>query len=266
MTKHIFMGVMIPFLGTASGACCVFFLKQDLKTGIRKKLLGFASGVMVAASVWSLLLPALEMAEQRKEIASFFPAAAGFLTGILFLMLLNRLIICFQRCSDQMRKMESGIRRTMMLVFAVTLHNIPEGMAVGAVFAGMAHGCGTISLLEAFVLSAGIAVQNLPEGAIVSIPLKSETGMSRIKAFLVGTLSGIVEPAAAVLMFVMMDRLEPVLPYLLSFAAGAMLYVVVEELIPQMSEKANSEAHSDSGTIGFAVGFVLMMVMDVVFG
>ena len=257
----VFFGLMIPFVGTAAGAACVFFLKNELKPLVQKALLGFASGVMVAASVWSLLIPSMDMAAGMGRMA-FFPAAAGLLLGVFFLLLMDRVIPHLHLGSSVAEGPKTSLKKTTMLVLAVTLHNIPEGMAVGVVFAGaMARNSG-ITAAAAFVLTAGIAIQNFPEGAIISLPLKSEGHTTRKKAFVYGALSGIVEPAAAFITILLAELIQPALPYLLAFAAGAMLYVVVEELIPEASEGE----HSNIGTIGFAVGFVIMMILDVALG
>lgn len=252
---------MIPFLGTALGAGCVFFLKNQLQPLVQKILLGFASGVMVAASVWSLLIPAMESSKDMGKL-SFIPAALGFLLGILFLLLMDRVIPHLHMGSEKAEGPKVKLKKTTMLVLAVTLHNIPEGMAVGVVFAGMLTEQAQITLAGAMALSIGIAIKNFPEGAIISLPLKSEGDTGRGKAFLYGVLSGIVEPLAAALTIVLFGLIHPVLPYLLAFAAGAMIYVVVEELIPEASEGD----HSNIGTIGFALGFVLMMILDVALG
>lgn len=257
---NTFFGVMIPFLGTTLGAACVFFLKNELKSSVQKALLGFASGVMVAASVWSLLIPSMDMSEHLEKFA-FLPAAVGFFLGIAFLLLMDRSVPHQHLGCQEAEGPRCQLAKTSMLVLAVTLHNIPEGMAVGVVFAGMLSGSAQITAAGAFTLSMGIAIQNFPEGAIISLPLKSE-GESRGKAFLYGTLSGAVEPVAAGITILLAAYIEPVLPYLLSFAAGAMLYVVVEELIPEASEGE----HSNIATIGFALGFVLMMTLDVALG
>ncbi len=257
----VFFGLMIPFVGTAAGAACVFFLKNELKPLVQKALLGFASGVMVAASVWSLLIPSMDMAAGMGRMA-FFPAAAGLLLGVFFLLLMDRVIPHLHLGSSVAEGPKTSLKKTTMLVLAVTLHNIPEGMAVGVVFAGaMAQNSG-ITAAAAFVLTAGIAIQNFPEGAIISLPLKSEGHTTRKRAFVYGALSGIVEPAAAFITILLAELIQPALPYLLAFAAGAMLYVVVEELIPEASEGE----HSNIGTIGFAVGFVIMMILDVALG
>lgn len=253
-------GILIPFLGTTLGAGCVFFMKGAIRPKIQKMLLGFASGVMVAASIWSLLIPAMDMSEGMGKLA-FIPAAVGFLLGILFLLVLDATIPHLHLNDDEPEGRKSNITKTMMLVLAVTLHNIPEGMAVGVVFAGVASGSQNITMAGAIALAIGIAIQNFPEGAIISMPLKSE-GLTKGKAFIYGTLSGIVEPIAAVMTILLSSFIVPILPYLLSFAAGAMIYVVVEELIPESSEGG----HSNIGTIGFAVGFVIMMVLDVALG
>lgn len=255
------IGLLIPFAGTTLGSGCVFLLRKQLNPLVQKSLLGFASGVMVAASVWSLLIPAMDMAESMKRFA-FIPAAVGFLIGILFLLCMDRLIPHLHMGCEQSEGPRCHLKKTTMLVLAVTLHNIPEGMAVGVVFAGMLSNNVNITLMGAFALSIGIAIQNFPEGAIISLPLKSESGMNKGKAFLYGTLSGIVEPIAAAITILLSGFITPLLPYLLSFAAGAMIYVVVEELIPEASEGE----HSNLGTIGFAAGFVLMMILDVALG
>lgn len=257
----IFLGVMIPFVGTMLGAACVFLLKNEIRPLVQKILLGFASGVMVAAAVWSLLIPAMEMSESMGKFA-FVPAAVGFLIGIAFLLLLDVIVPHLHMDHDEPEGPKKGWSRSIMLVLAVTLHNIPEGMAVGVVFAGMLMDSAEITLAGAFALSIGIAIQNFPEGAIISMPLKSDDGMGRGKAFLYGAASGFVEPVAAGVTILLSEIMTPILPYLLAFAAGAMLYVVVEELIPEASEGE----HSNIGTVGFAVGFVLMMILDVALG
>lgn len=253
-------GILIPFLGTAMGAGCVFFVKNAIKPVVQKTLLGFASGVMVAASVWSLLIPAMEMSEHMGKLA-FVPAAVGLLLGMGFLLLMDRLIPHLHIGCDEPEGPACSLAKTTMLVLAVTLHNIPEGMAVGVVFAGFLTGEAPISVAGAFALAIGIAIQNFPEGAIISLPLRSE-GKTRKQAFGLGALSGIVEPIGAVLTILLAEVVLPVLPYLLAFAAGAMLYVVVEELIPESAEGE----HSNMGTIGFAIGFVIMMILDVALG
>ena len=260
MIQDAFWGILIPFLGTSLGAGCVFFLKKSLSDGIQRALTGFAAGVMVAASVWSLLIPAMEQAADLGRLA-FFPAAVGFWLGILFLLLLDHLIPHLHQNSLQAEGPKSQLQRTTMMVLAVTLHNIPEGMAVGVVYAGYLAGTAQITAAGALALSLGIAIQNFPEGAIISLPLRAE-GQSRMRAFAGGVLSGIVEPVGAVLTVLAARFVAPALPYLLSFAAGAMLYVVVEELIPEMSEGK----HSNIGTIFFAVGFSVMMILDVSLG
>lgn len=260
MNFNLFVGIMIPFWGTVLGAGCVFFLKNEMKPMLQKSLLGFASGVMVAASVWSLLIPSMNMAEGMGKFA-FVPAAVGLLLGMFFLLVMDRVIPHLHLDSDMPEGPESQLSRSTMLMFAVALHNLPEGMAVGIVFAGMLEGNTGISLAAAFALSIGIAIQNFPEGAIISMPLKN-TGISRTKAFTYGALSGIVEPIGAIITVLLASYVEPVLPYFLSFAAGAMLYVVVEELIPESAEGE----HSNIATIGFALGFVLMMILDVALG
>lgn len=258
---EIFLGLLIPFIGTTAGAACVFFMKNDLKPLVQKMLLGFASGVMVAASVWSLLMPAMEMSSDMEKF-SFVPAAVGFLLGIGFLLLMDKLIPHLHMGCEQSEGPKCKLKKTTMLVLAVTLHNIPEGMAVGVVFAGMLSSNVEVTVAGAFALSIGIAIQNFPEGAIISLPLKSQDGLGKGKAFLYGTLSGVVEPVAAVVTILLSEVLTPILPYLLAFAAGAMIYVVVEELIPESAEGE----HSNMGTIGFAAGFVIMMILDVALG
>ena len=233
MIQDAFWGILIPFLGTSLGAGCVFFLKKSLSDGIQRALTGFAAGVMVAASIWSLLIPAMEQAADLGRLA-FFPAAVGFWLGILFLLLLDHLIPHLHQNSLQAEGPKSQLQRTTMMVLAVTLHNIPEGMAVGVVYAGYLAGTAQITAAGALALSLGIAIQNFPEGAIISMPLRAE-GMKKGRAFWGGVLSGIVEPIGAVLTILAAGIVVPALPYLLSFAAGAMLYVVVEELIPEMS-------------------------------
>lgn len=254
------MGILIPFIGTSLGAACVFFMRKNLSVAVQRALTGFAGGVMVAASIWSLLIPALDQAADMGKW-SFIPAAAGFWFGILFLLLLDHLIPHLHRNAEEPEGMKSKFQRTTMLVLAVTLHNIPEGMAVGVVFAGYLSGNVGISLMGAAALSLGIAIQNFPEGAIISMPLASE-GTSKGKACWYGILSGIVEPVGALVTILAADLIIPGLPYFLSFAAGAMIYVVVEELIPEMSQGK----HSDIGTVFFAVGFTVMMILDVALG
>ena len=253
------IGLMLPFLGTSLGAGCVYFMKKGMGDRLQRSLTGFAAGVMVAASVWSLLIPAMDYAADMGTFA-FLPAVIGFWLGVLFLLLLDSLIPHLHQFSDQAEGPHAGFKRTTMLVLAVVLHNIPEGMALGAVFAGFLSG-GGIGLSEAFALSIGIAIQNFPEGAIISMPLRA-AGMGKNRAFLNGVLSGAVEPVAAVVTIAATALLLPAMPYLLSFAAGAMVYVVVEELIPEMS----GGAHSNAGTLFFSVGFTLMMALDVALG
>ena len=260
MIQGAFWGILIPFLGTSLGAGCVFFLKNSLRDGIQRALTGFAAGVMVAASIWSLLIPAMEQAADLGRLA-FFPAVVGFWLGILFLLLMDHLIPHLHQNSLQAEGPKSQLQRTTMMVLAVTLHNIPEGMAVGVVYAGYLAGTAQITAAGALALSLGIAIQNFPEGAIISMPLRAE-GMKKGRAFWGGALSGIVEPIGAVLTILAAGIVVPALPYLLSFAAGAMLYVVVEELIPEMSQGQ----HSNVGTVFFAVGFSVMMVLDVALG
>lgn len=260
MMIEILEGIMIPFIGTSLGAACVFFMRGDLKRNVQRALTGFAAGVMVAASVWSLLIPSMEQSEGM-GVWSFVPAVAGFWMGIVFLLALDRAIPHLHLNSEKAEGPQSRLSRTTMLVLAVALHNLPEGMAIGAVFAGMLMENTGITLTGALALSLGIAIQNFPEGAIISMPLKAE-GVSKPRAFLYGVLSGVIEPIGAVVTILAARHVVPVLPYLLSFAAGAMLYVVVEELIPEMSEGE----HSNLGTVWFAVGFTLMMALDVALG
>ena len=253
-------GILIPFLGTTFGAACVFFMKKSLGDLMQRSLAGFAAGVMVAASIWSLLIPAIEQSENMGKL-SFLPAFIGFWGGILFLLALDHLIPHLHVGSNQAEGPKTRLGRTTMMVLAVTLHNIPEGMAVGVMYAGFLAGNMQITAASAFALSLGIAIQNFPEGAIISMPLRAE-GESKGKAFLSGVLSGTVEPIGAVLTIIAAQFIIPALPYLLSFAAGAMLYVVVEELIPEMSQGK----HSNLGTVFFAVGFSVMMTLDVALG
>lgn len=256
----IFWGLAIPFLGTTLGSAMVFIMKNKINNKIEKLLLGFASGVMIAASIWSLIMPSIDMAEEQGVI-SWIPATIGFLLGVFFLLILDSIIPHLHLNSNEPEGMKAKIKKTTMMVLAVTLHNIPEGMAVGVVFAGVISGNTGITMAGAFALAIGIAIQNFPEGAIISMPLKSE-GMSKLKAFWYGTLSGIVEPIGAVLTIALTNLVVPVLPYFLSFAAGAMIYVVVEELIPE----SQTGEHSNIGTIGVAIGFVIMMILDVALG
>ena len=260
MDQAVFYGILIPFLGTSLGAACVFFMKHDMSERLSRILTGFAAGVMVAASIWSLLIPSMEQSEVMGKFA-FVPAVAGFWGGILFLLLLDHIIPHLHRYSVSAEGPKSRLQRTTMMVLAVTLHNIPEGMAVGVVYAGYLAGNAKITVAAAMALSIGIAIQNFPEGAIISMPLRAE-GMKVSKAFAGGVLSGIVEPVGAMLTILAAGYIVPALPYLLSFAAGAMIYVVVEELIPEMSQGE----HSDLGTIFFAVGFTVMMSLDVALG
>ena len=253
-------GLLLPFLGTSAGAACVFFMRQELRLRTEILLTGCAGGVMTAASVWSLLIPAMEQSSGLGRL-SFLPAVAGFWGGILFMLLLDSLIPHLHLNSDQPEGVRSRLAKTTMMVLAVSLHNIPEGMAVGAVYAGYLLGNGSMTAAAALTLSLGIAIQNFPEGAIISMPLRS-AGEPKGKAFLNGVLSGIVEPAAAVLTIVFADLLVPVLPGLLGFAAGAMIYVVVEEMVPEMS----AGEHSNLGVLFFSVGFTLMMTLDVALG
>lgn len=254
----VFLGIIIPFIGTLLGAAVVFFMKNKISSNVEKSLLGFASGVMVAASVWSLLIPSLDMATSQGVI-SWIPAVVGFMSGIFFLLLLDNIIPHLHLKGSEPEGPKSNISKSMMMILAVTLHNIPEGMAVGVALAGAIAANSGITMASAIALSIGIAIQNFPEGAIVSMPLKEEMGKK--KSFFYGMLSGIVEPIGAVITILLTSLVVPVLPYLLSFAAGAMIYVVVEELIPE----SQHGRHSNLGTLGFAVGFLLMMVLDTIF-
>ncbi len=260
MDTNTFYGILIPFLGTTLGAACVFFMKSSMSEALQRSMTGFAAGVMVAASIWSLIIPAIDQSEHMGKL-SFIPAVVGFWVGILFLFMLDHLIPHLHMNSNQPEGPKTKLQKTTMLVLAVTLHNIPEGMAVGVVFAGYLADNVAISLAGAFALSIGIAIQNFPEGAIISMPLKSQ-GMKKSKAFYLGVLSGVVEPIGAVLAILAADLIVPALPYFLCFAAGAMIYVVVEELIPEMSQGE----HSNLGTMFFAVGFSIMMTLDVALG
>ena len=260
MYLNVATGLLIPFIGTTAGAACVFFMKNKFGDKIQKALTGFAGGVMVAASIWSLIIPAIEQSKDMGKL-SFIPSAIGFSLGIVFLLILDSAIPHLHLNSDKAEGPKSKLQRATMLVLAVTLHNIPEGMAVGVVFAGLLSQNVMITAGGALALSIGIAIQNFPEGAIISMPLCAE-GKSKGKAFLYGMLSGAVEPVGAFLTILAASFIVPAMPYLLSFAAGAMIYVVVEELIPEMS----SGEHSNVGVISFAVGFILMMALDVALG
>ena len=242
------------------GASFVFFMKRDMPERLQKALLGFASGVMVAASVWSLLIPSIDMSHGEGAM-QVVPVAVGFLLGMGFLLLIDELTPHLHVGSNKPEGLKVRLSRTAMLALAVTIHNLPEGMAVGVVLAGATQGTAGLSLSAAIAVSLGIAIQNIPEGAIISMPMRA-AGNSRAKSFLIGSLSGIVEPIGGLLVILLAAWLTPILPYLLAFAAGAMLYVVVEELIPEASQGT----HSNLSTIGFAIGFVLMMVLDVVLG
>ena len=259
MNAQVWMGILLPFLGSSLGAAMVFVLKDRISDGIQRVLTGFAAGVMVAASFWSLLQPALDGAEHMGKL-SFIPAAIGFLVGVGFLLLLD-IVTPHMHMDEQSEGPRSTLKRTTKLILAVTLHNIPEGMAVGVVYAGWVAGETGVSQATALALALGIALQNFPEGAIVSMPLRA-AGMPKARTFWYGVLSGIVEPIAALLTIAAASAVVSVLPYMLAFAAGAMMYVVVEELIPEMSEGK----HSNAGTVAFALGFVLMMVLDVALG
>ena len=258
---EILLGLLVPFAGTVLGAACVFFLRDTFPPLLQKCLLGFASGVMSAASIWSLIIPAMDQCAGMGRLA-FLPAAIGFLAGIAFLLVLDHLVPHLHLDSPAAEGPACHLRKSTMLILAVTIHNIPEGMAVGVVFAGLLAENTHLTLAGAFTLSLGIALQNFPEGAIISMPLRSSGQINRRRAFVYGSLSGIVEPIAGAITIALSAWLTPLLPYLLSFAAGAMIYVVVEELIPEASEGT----HSNLGTIGFAAGFVLMMILDVALG
>ncbi|MBQ2489194.1 MAG: ZIP family metal transporter [Bacteroidales bacterium] len=249
----LIIGILLPLAGTMLGSAFVFFMKKEIPDRLKKTLLGFASGVMVAAGVWSLLIPSIDMAGE-----SIIPAAVGFLSGVAFLLLIDELTPHLHVGTQKIEGLRSRLSRTAMLALAVTIHNLPEGMAVGVVFAGESHG---LTLSAAFAVSIGIALQNIPEGAIISMPMFAE-GNSRMKSFLIGSLSGVVEPIGSVAILLLAGALGVALPYLLAFAAGAMMYVVVEELIPETAQGS----HTNLSTIGFALGFVLMMVMDVMLG
>lgn len=260
MEYNIIFIVLLPFLGTVIGSAFVFFLKDKMNRTLQRALTGFAAGVMVAASIWSLIIPAMDQSEHMGKLA-FFPAFAGVWAGFLFLLLLDHVIPHLHMNSDRPEGASSQLGKSTMMVLAVALHNLPEGMAVGVVAAGWLTGNESISSAAAFALALGIALQNLPEGAIISMPLKSN-GMERRKAFGYGVASGVIEPVGAVITILLASWIVPALPYLLAFAAGAMLYVVVEELIPEMSEGE----HSNIGTVFFGIGFTLMMVLDVALG
>ena len=260
MTKEVLFGILIPFAGTTAGAACVFFMKKTLGRQVQRALTGFAAGVMVAASIWSLLIPAMQQSDGMGKLA-FLPAIIGFALGVGFLLLLDSVIPHLHLNAEKAEGVKSRLARTTMMVLAVTLHNIPEGMAVGVVYAGMLSGSAQITSGGALALALGIAIQNFPEGAIISMPLHAE-GKSKGGSFLYGTLSGIVEPIAAVMTILAAGLIVPAMPYLLSFAAGAMIYVVIEELIPEMSQGE----HSNIGVVMFSVGFMLMMALDVALG
>ena len=251
---ELVIGLLIPFVGTTLGSAMVFLMKNKINKKVEKILLGFAAGVMVAASVWSLLIPSIDLASGVK----WLPASVGFIVGIIFLLILDSVIPHLHLNSREPEGVKTQLGKSTMMVLAVTLHNIPEGMAVGVAFAGALIGNSGITMMGALALAIGIAIQNFPEGAIISMPLKVE-GNSKGKAFLMGTLSGIVEPIGAVITILLTSLVVPILPYLLSFAAGAMIYVVIEELIPS----AQTGKHSNIATIGFAIGFIIMMILDV---
>ena len=252
--------LLVPLLGTTLGAAMVFLMRNEMNARLEKALLGFAAGVMIAASVWSLLIPSIDMAAEQGVIP-WVPALVGFLLGIVFLLLIDTLTPHLHLASDKPEGVKSGFSKTTMMLLAVTIHNIPEGMAVGVAFAGAVMGNTGITMAGALALAVGIAIQNFPEGAIISLPLRSE-GNKRSRSFALGVLSGAVEPVGAILAIALASIVTPILPYMLAFAAGAMIYVVVEELIPEASEGE----HSNLGTIAFAIGFALMMMLDVALG
>jgi zinc/iron permease len=263
MNKQILLGLLIPFLGTSLGAAMVFIMRNELNIKLQKLLSGFAAGVMVAASIWSLLIPSMDMVEEKMGNMSWIPAVVGFIIGILFLLLLDNKVPHQHIDSDLPEgKNSENLRRTTMMVLAVVIHNIPEGMAVGVAYAG-AHYGGNINYPQALALSIGIAIQNFPEGAIISMPLKS-VGVNKNKSFWAGVGSGAVEPVAGIITILLSQIMISILPYLLSFAAGAMFYVVVEELIPEAT--GEGDTHTNIGTLGFAAGFVIMMILDVMLG
>ena len=260
MNNQLLIGVLVPFLGTALGSAMVFFMKKELSEKLNHALEGFAAGVMVAASIWSLIIPAMEQSASMGKL-SFIPAVAGFWIGILFLLCLDEMIPHLHMNSDEPEGMKANFKKTTMMVLAVTLHNIPEGMAVGVVYAGWLTGTSGITAAGALALALGIAIQNFPEGAIISMPLRSK-GESRTRAFVSGVLSGLVEPIGTIITILLAGLIVPVLPYLLCFAAGAMMYVVIEELVPEMA----SGKHTNVSTVMFALGFTLMMTLDVALG
>lgn len=260
MTFQIFLGILIPFVGTTLGAAMALFMNGDIKPSLQKVLMGFAAGVMMAASVWSLLLPAIDKAGEMGRVP-WLPAASGFLAGMGFLLLLDSLIPHLHQGADEPEGLKVHARKNTMMMLAVTLHNIPEGIAVGVVFAGLAAGNSGITFSNAMALAIGIAIQNFPEGAIVALPLRGAQ-MSKRRAFMLGTASGVVEPVAAFITVLLAEIMIPVLPFLLAFAAGAMIYVVVEEMVPDLQEGG----HSNIGVIGLALGFTVMMILDVALG
>lgn len=259
MPIEIIYGLLIPFLGTVLGSACVFFMRKEMSDTLQKSLTGFAAGVMLAASIWSLLIPSMEQSESLGKL-SFIPAAAGFWAGILFLLFLDS-VVPHMHMNAEEEGLKVNFKKTTKMLLAVTLHNIPEGMAVGVVYGGLVSGNKTITAMGALSLALGIAIQNFPEGAIISMPLRA-AGMSKFKAFLAGTLSGIVEPIGGYLAIIAIAKVMAALPYCLSFAAGAMVYVIIEELIPEMS----AGHHSNLATLAFSLGFTLMMVLDVALG
>lgn len=256
----VLTGILLPFLGTSVGAAFVLFMRKNMSEKLSTVLMGFTSGVMMAAAIWSLLLPSIEMSA-KMGTWSFIPASIGFLAGIGFLLVLDRMIPHLHAKTNQIEGPKTHIKKITMMVLAVTLHNIPEGMAVGVVFSECLSETAVVTVMSAYLLSFGIALQNIPEGAIISMPLKN-SGKSRGRAFVYGVLSGAVEPVGAAITILLTKQVENLLSYLLAFAAGAMVYVIVEELVPESSGGENS----DMGTIGFAIGFVIMMIMDVAFG
>ena len=264
MNSQVFWGLMIPLIGTSLGSALVFVMKDQINPKVQKGLSGFAAGVMVAASIWSLLIPAMDMIDDKMGKFSWIPATVGFLVGIFFLLFLDNAIPHQHIDSEKPEgPKRENLRSTTMMVLAVVIHNIPEGMAVGVTYAGAIYGKGSVSLAQALALSLGIAIQNFPEGAIISMPLRS-AGFDKKKSFWAGVGSGVVEPVAAVVTILLSQIMIPILPYLLSFAAGAMFYVVVEELIPEAT--GEGENHTNIGTLGFAAGFAIMMILDVMLG
>ncbi len=258
---NVIIGMLIPFGGTVLGSAMVFFMKKQMNEKLQNGLSGFASGVMIAASIWSLIIPGLNMAEEQGSIP-WLPVALGFLAGVFFLLLIDKITPHLHATSDEAEGPKANLKKNTMLLLSVTIHNIPEGMAVGVVLSGLLNSNSTITLAAAFALSIGIAIQNFPEGAIISMPLYSSSNMSKSKAFIYGSLSGIVEPIAAIITILLTNVISGMLPFLLAFAAGAMIYVVVEELVPE----SHGGSHDDISTIFLSFGFVIMMILDVALG